>query len=77
MMGLTIAIHQPNYLPWMGYFYKMLNSDVFVLLDNVQCPKSSPAARNYIKGKDGKRVLLSVSVNLSSTCCFLSKQLAS
>ncbi len=66
MMGLTIAIHQPNYLPWMGYFYKMLNSDVFVLLDNVQCPKLSPAARNYIKGKDGKRVLLSVSVNRSA-----------
>ncbi|MFN4853835.1 MAG: WbqC family protein [Bacteroidota bacterium] len=66
MMGLTIAIHQPNYLPWMGYFYKMLKSDVFVLLDNVQCPKSSPAARNYIKGKDGKKVLLSVSVNRSA-----------
>ncbi len=31
-----MAIHQPNYLPWLGYFEKMLRADVFVLLDCVQ-----------------------------------------
>ncbi len=32
----TVAIHQPCYIPWLGYFYKMMHCDVFVFLDNVQ-----------------------------------------
>jgi hypothetical protein len=31
----TVAIHQPNYLPWLGYLHKTLRSDVFVFLDHV------------------------------------------
>lgn len=31
----VIAIHQPNFMPWLGYFYKILHSDVFVFLDTV------------------------------------------
>jgi hypothetical protein len=62
---MIISIHQPNYIPWLGYFYKIYKSDIFVLLDNVQFPKESPAARNFIKGKDGSKVLLTVSVKKS------------
>lgn len=64
---MTIAIHQPNYIPWLGYFYKIWRSDLFVLLDNVQFPKESPAARNFIKGKNGSKVMLSVSVKKSKS----------
>ncbi|MDR2416830.1 MAG: WbqC family protein [Holosporales bacterium] len=32
----TIAIHQPNFLPWRGYFQKIHQADVFVFLDDVQ-----------------------------------------
>ena len=60
-----ISIHQPNFIPWLGFFYKIYKSDIFVLLDNVQFPKESAAARNYIKGKNGGKVLLSVSVKKS------------
>ncbi len=35
-MSLTVACHQPNYLPWLGYFDKMAKADVFVYLDDVQ-----------------------------------------
>jgi hypothetical protein len=67
--GTTVSIHQPNYMPWLGYFNKVLNSDVFVILDNVQVPKQSPATRNYIKSKDGSKILLSVSLKKGSHHC--------
>ena len=27
---LTLASHQPDFFPWMGYFYKIFQSDIFV-----------------------------------------------
>ena len=54
----TVAIHQPNYLPWLGYFYKMINCDIFVYLDAVQYPRGqSFAARNRIKNPNGASYL--------------------
>jgi hypothetical protein len=52
-MNKTVAIHQPNYLPWIGYFYKILNCDYFVFLDNVQYEKNSFINRNLIKTANG------------------------
>lgn len=57
---MIVAIHQPNYIPWLGYFHKLKKADIFVLLDNVQLPGKGLANRNYIKGKDGKKVMLTV-----------------
>jgi WbqC-like protein family len=37
----VVAIHQPNFLPWLGFFDKLARADVFVLLDNVQFPRTS------------------------------------
>ncbi len=34
-MQKVIAIHQPNFIPWLGYFNKIYSADVFVVLDNV------------------------------------------
>ena len=50
---MNIAIHQPNYMPWAGYFYKMAKSDVFVLLDSVQYEKNGMTNRVKIKTSQG------------------------
>lgn len=46
---MIIAIHQPQYLPWLGYFDKMIHSDAFCYLDNVQYKKNEWQNRNRIK----------------------------
>jgi len=39
---LLVAIHQPHYLPWLGYLHRMARAELFVLLDHVQYER-----RNY------------------------------
>jgi hypothetical protein len=36
-----VACHQPNFLPWLGFFDKLAQADRFVLLDDVQFPRTS------------------------------------
>ena len=40
MAECICAIHQPNFLPWLGYFDKIKQADIFVFLDAVAYPKS-------------------------------------
>lgn len=57
---MTIAIHQPNFIPYPGYFNKMLKSDLFVYLDHVQYSSGGSDAiinRNKIKTAQGEFVL--------------------
>ena len=50
---MLVAIHQPQYLPWLGYFDKMDQADCFVLLDNVQYKKNEWQNRNRVKTAAG------------------------
>jgi hypothetical protein len=50
---MKIAIHQPQYMAWVGYFHKMASADLFVLLDDVQFKKNEWQHRNRIRNKDG------------------------
>ncbi|MCU0606431.1 MAG: WbqC family protein [Candidatus Edwardsbacteria bacterium] len=59
---MVLAAHQPNYLPWLGFFHKMSRCDVFVLLDGVQYARRSYTARCLVKRPDGARHWLSVPV---------------
>ena len=49
----VVSIHQPAYLPWLGYFHKLMLSDVFVVLDNTQFEKNSFINRNKIRTGQG------------------------
>lgn len=50
---VTVSIHQPNYLPYIGYFQKMARSDIFVLLDTVQFSNDSYTQRTRIRTPEG------------------------
>lgn len=50
MIPGSVAIHQPNYLPWTGYFLKMAVADHFIFHDNVKITKAGPTRRVQIAG---------------------------
>lgn len=51
---MIVSIHQPNYLPFLGYFYKVYQSDVFVFLDDVQYINDGLTNWNRIKTPQGE-----------------------
>ncbi len=50
---MIVAVHQPQYLPWLGYFDKIRQADVFCYLDDVQYKKNDWQNRNRIKTAQG------------------------
>jgi hypothetical protein len=48
-----VAIHQPNYIPWLGYFFKIYRAHKFVFLDTVLYSNGSFTNRNSIKTPNG------------------------
>jgi hypothetical protein len=50
---LIVAVHQPQYLPWLGYFDKIRRADRFCYLDSVQYKKNDWQNRNRIKTAQG------------------------
>ncbi len=54
---VLVGIHQPNYFPWIGYFYKCLISDIFIILDTVQFSKGSYQNRVKINTPQGPKWL--------------------
>lgn len=46
---LTVTIHQPETLPWLGFMDKFRQCDVFVLLDHIQFSKHGFQNRNRIR----------------------------
>ena len=50
---MIAAVHQPQFMPWLGYFDKIVRSETFVFLDNVQFKKNEFQNRNKIKTAQG------------------------
>lgn len=68
---MRIAIHQPHYFPWVGYFDKMAKADAFVLLDEVQFEKGSAMIRNRVLDQKGEIKYITISADTSD---FLNKK---
>ena len=52
---MIVACHQPNFLPWIGFFYKALLADLVVLLDDVQFARGFTwVNRNRLKCDQGE-----------------------
>lgn len=58
----TLVVLQPSYLPWLGFFDQLRQSDVFVYYDDVQFDKHGWRNRNRIKSPLGKPHWLTVPV---------------
>ena len=54
---MIVAIHQPQYLPWLPYCAKAAQCDLFVYLDTVQFQKNGVQNRNQVKSAQGPRWL--------------------
>jgi hypothetical protein len=48
---MRVAIHQVNFIPWMPFFEKIHQADIFVILKEVQFPKNSWTNRCQVNGK--------------------------
>ena len=54
---MIVAIHQPHFLPWLGYLHRMAQVDAFVLLDHVQFERRNYQNRTMIRMNDEARWL--------------------
>lgn len=63
----TVVIHQPDFMPYLGFFHRFLDADLYIALDHVQYVNSSRAwtNRDKIKTLQGEK-WLTVSINKTS-----------
>lgn len=62
---MKIAIHQPNYLPYLWFFHKLAHCDLFLIYDTAQFVKGEYHNRNSIKWPNGP-ILLTLPVSKES-----------
>lgn len=50
---MLLAIHQPDHMPYLGFFHKMAQADVFVILEGVDFKKNNFQNRNRVWTPNG------------------------
>ncbi len=67
---MIVSIHQPDYIPWLGLYYKMAHSDVFVYLDDAQYSNEADHNVNKIKTPQGElKLKVPVEQHLGDLIC--------
>jgi hypothetical protein len=74
---MRVAVTQPTFLPWLGYFELIDQVDFFVVLDNVQLARRSFMVRNRVFSHTGDVRWLTEEIQKCSqktpmTCAYLS-----
>lgn len=59
---MIATIHQPDFMPWIGFFDKIKKSDVYIILDDVQFSRSGWTHRDKFLSKDRKIQWLTVPI---------------
>lgn len=54
---MVVTIHQPDFLPWLGFFDRWAKSDLYIVLDDVQFLRRGWHNRDKIKTRDGVKWL--------------------
>lgn len=57
MNDKLVVIHQPDFMPYLGFFHRLVMADIYIVLDNVQYVRGSSKTmtnRDKIKTKDGE-----------------------
>lgn len=72
MKTKIVTIHQPDFMPWLGFFKKINQSDIFVVLDHVTNRyKSQSWFRRVMLANHSGRYWLSISIKKPDTCSYL------
>lgn len=67
---MIVSIHQPDYIPWLGLYYKMAHSDIFVYLDDAQYSNEADHNVNKIKTPQGEfKLKVPVEQHLGDLIC--------
>lgn len=61
---MIVSIHQPNYFPWIGYFYKILMSNKFIFLNDVQFTKGDYINRVQIFSPQNQTQWLTIPISV-------------
>ena len=64
-MKKVVTIHQPEHMPWSGFFNKMICADHYVIFDCAQFVKGYYHNRNRVIDKTGATFYITVPVNVS------------
>jgi hypothetical protein len=46
---LIVTVHQPHFVPWLGYLHRMVQADLFIILDHVQFERRNYQNRTMIR----------------------------
>lgn len=64
---MIVAGHQPNFMPFLGFFDKMIKSDFFVYVDHVQYRKKQWQNRNRVRTRHGSAGWTNITVPVYSS----------
>ena len=70
---MIVAIHQPHYLPWLGYLHRMAQVDLFIVLDHVQFERRNHQNRSQIRLNGEARWLTVPVIQRSQKECIIDK----